>query len=212
MSWLKRGRRDEGEPGLAEAWQTLGDRLGLAVEVSGERSVRAKGTVRGRPVTVEINGRQRGTEFLQDLAPTHRRRVHQRWSTELTVGCTNPRGLHGVLESIRDIDDPAWDPRNFDMSHCRVVRTDPASLAAWVVTPSIHERMMGLQTDHRIHVDPAQIRVSADEKTNRDGGYMVGSPIHNAYPRPAQPWPERALAGPPWWIDLLCDIADAVDA
>jgi hypothetical protein len=30
------------------------------------------------------------------------------------------------------------------------------------------------------------------------------------------PWPatfrDRALAGPPWWFDLLCDIADQVDA
>jgi hypothetical protein len=39
---------------------------------------------------------------------------------------------------------------------------------------------------------------------------VAGSVIHQYQGSPL-PWPERALAGPPWWIDLLCDLADTLD-
>jgi hypothetical protein len=211
MGWFTRNQqRDAAAPTLAEAWETLGHRLGLEVVAGDERAVRAHGIIRNRPVSVEIRGSQRGSELLSGMGPTRRKRVHQRWTTELTVGCRNPAGLEGVLESVTDIHDPEWDPRNFDPSHCRIVRSDPPELAGRIITPSIHERLMGLETDNRIEVRSGDVRVAADTTTGPDVGFIAGSPIH-LYPGPPQPWPDRALAGPPWWIDLLCDIADAVD-
>jgi len=38
----------------------------------------------------------------------------------------------------------------------------------------------------------------------------VGSFLHR-YQGSPQPWPGRAVAGPPWWIDPPRDMADTLD-
>lgn len=61
-------RKDnDGEPTLAQAWAMLGGRLGLVVEERGERSMRAHGNIRGRVVTVEIEGDAVGKGFARFL-------------------------------------------------------------------------------------------------------------------------------------------------
>lgn len=212
MGWFSKDRRDDGKPTLVEAWQMLGQRLGLDVSVEGDRSVSAAGLVRGRQVTVDIEGRQRGTELLRSFATTNRKRVHERWRSELSVACANPAGLTGNVESFVDVRDPKWDPRNHDPSQCRVVRGVPEPLGERALTPSVHERLAGLWDDARIEVTSDRVRLVSVKKASLEGGWFVGIPFHVSYPNAPQPWPERALAGPPWWIDLLCDIADALDA
>ncbi len=216
MSWFRRDEQaEEGKPTLVEAWRLLEPRLGFAVTVDGDRAVRATGTVRGRQVSVDIEGRQRGSELLRSFADASRKRrnrVHELWWSELAVGCTNPAGLTGTVESFVDIEDPAWNPRNFDSSHCRVVRGVPASLGDRALTPSARERLAGLQDDVRIEVTPTSVRLASENKASLQGGWFVGIPFHVNYPNAPQPWPERAVAGPPWWIDLLVDLAEALDA
>lgn len=213
VGWLRgRGGRDEDEPTLDEAWRTLAARTGLAVHRADEWEVRADGAIRGRPVSVHIAGRRRGSEFLAAFTGTNRRRVHEVWSTELTVGCRNPRGITGTLVSFVDTDDPAWEPGRFDMSLGRVVRADPPELGDLLLDDAVRERLMGLVGDHTITIHADAVRLSAERKASKDGGWFVGVPIHVEYPGAPLPWPERALAGPPWWIDLLCDLADGLDA
>lgn len=211
MGWFGGGGRDDGEPTLDEAWRTLGERLGLTVHEADEWGVRADGTVRGRPVTVAISGRRRGSEFLASFATTNRRRVHEIWSTDLAVGCRNPGGLTGTLVSFVDTDHPDWQPGRFDMALGRVVRTEPPELAGLVLSDSVRERLVSRIGDHTITIGPDAVGLSVEQKASKDGGWFVGVPIHVEYPGAPLPWPERALAGPPWWIDLLCDVADGLD-
>ena len=189
----------------------LGQRLALDVAVEDDTTVRATGTIRGRQVSVDIAGRQRGSELLRSFATTNRKRVHERWRSELAVACANPARLTGTVESFVVINDPAWNPRNFDSSHCRVVRGMPAVIGERVLTPSVHERLAGLQDDLRIEVSATSVRLASERKASLEGGWFVGIPFHVNYPNAPQPWPERALAGPPWWIELLVDIAEALD-
>ena len=192
----------------------LGPRLGLDVEPSGDDRVRATGTVRGRTVTVEISGRgsdQGLRGFLREFRPPQRQgRARESWHTRVSVSCANPEGLVGWIESAVDVTDPAWDPRNYDPRAGRVIRSDPVDLRERVVTPSVHERLMDMLPDIRFELDADSLRLDDTSSTSRGGGFVAASPIHG--PRgPVVPWPERALVGPPWWIELMCDLADAVD-
>ena len=92
------GRKDDdGAPTLAEAWATIGEQYGLAVEETGKRSIRAHGAIRGRAINVEIEGEPARGEFarfffgLNTLSSRNRR---EKWQTRLTVGCTNPAVDH----------------------------------------------------------------------------------------------------------------------
>lgn len=208
-------KREPDEPTLAEAWGMLGPRLGLNVEPDGDDRVRATGTVRGHTVTVEISGSAsdeglRG--FLREFRPAQRQgRARESWHTQVHVSCVNPEGLAGWIESAVDATDPAWDPRNFDPRAGRVVRSDPVELRERVVTPSVHERLMDIVPDVRFELDADSLSLDDTSSTSKGGSFVAASPIH--LPRgPVVPWPERALVGPPWWIELMCDLADAVDA
>jgi hypothetical protein len=213
MFWKDRSKDDK--MSLVEAWTALGERYGLDIASSNALAIVATGVIRGRPVRVDIHRTGRASEPFQALAPSHRRRRMRRgWATELVVGCANPLGLQGALQSFVDIRDPEWKPLHPDPTHCRIVRTEPASLAGQVLDASIHERLHGMTGDHQIFIEPTQIRLSADGLSEfEDDGYFVGSPLHVEFPGK---WPptfrERALVGPPWWFDLFCDIADAVDS
>jgi hypothetical protein len=59
---------------------------------------------------------------------------------------------------------------------------------------------------------PREIRIDHHDTAVPGSGanYVAGSFIHQ-YQGPPPPWPDRAIAGPPWWIDLLYDLADTLD-
>jgi hypothetical protein len=207
-------KREPDKPTLAEAWGMLGPRLGLNVESSGKDRVLATGVVRGRTVAVEISGQgsdQGLRGFLREFRPPQRQgRARESWHTRVRVSCANPEGLVGWIESVVDVTDPAWDPRNYDPRAGRVVRSDPADLRARVVTPSVYERLMDIVPDVRFELDADSLCLDDTSSTSKGSGFVAASPIHG--PRgPVVPWPERALVGPPWWIELMCDLADAVD-
>lgn len=207
------GKNDDGLPTLGEAWQMLGQRLGLSVQQPDEHTVHAEGTVRGRRVVADITSHQpKMKAFLMQFRPPQRQRKERiTWNSSLTVSCANPGGLTGFVESVVDIKDPRWDPRNFDPLHCRVVRGEPAALADRVLTPSVRERLMQWVTDARVEVRADHLFLGGEKSTRLDGGYIAGTAMH-MYVGSPPPAPERALAGPPWWIDLMCDMADALDA
>lgn len=204
------------EPTLTEAWQMLADRWQLSVEEVGERSIRATGTVRGRPLSIEIDGggaRSEFGRFFFGLNTKSSRNRRETWRTVVTVGCRNPSGATGAIESAVDVRDPAWNPREYNPRNGRKITAKPPTLAQRALTPDLHERLMSVQGDVVIHVDAAAIRID-DESTAIPGSganYVAGSVVHH-YQGSPQPWPQRAIAGPPWWIDLLCDIAETVDA
>ena len=72
--------------------------------------------------------------------------------------------------------------------------------------------LRGITDDVLVHVLPTAICMDhhATALPGSGANYVAGSVIHH-YQGAPPPWPERALVGPPWWIDLLCDLADAVD-
>ena len=203
------------EPNLGQAWALLGARLGLTVEELGERSIRAHGNVRGRAVTVEIDGAGAGSglgRFLFGLNTISSRNRREKWHTVLSVGCVNPSGVTGMIESAVDVRDPAWKPGQYNPRNGRNVRTDPPTLADRVLTAETQELLMSIAADLKIVVNANDIRI-ADDNTALPGvgaNYVAGSVIHH-YQGDPPPWPERAIAGPPWWIDLLCDLADTLD-
>lgn len=205
---------DAAKPTLGEAWTMLGERLGLEVDVGGERSIRAHGTVRGRAVVVEIEGsggRREFARFLFGINTISSRNRRETWHTVLSVGCTNTGGT-GMIESAVDVRDPAWNPREYDPRNGRKVITDPPGLADRVLTSESREALMSIMDDVRIHVGQVELRID-DESTALPGkgpNYVAGSLIHHYLGSP-QPWPERALAGPVWWIDLMCDLADTLE-
>lgn len=209
-------RKDnDGEPTLAQAWAMLGGRLGLVVEERGERSMRAHGNIRGRVVTVEIEGDAVGkgfARFLFGVNTISSRNRREKWHTVLTVGCANPHGITGAIQSAVDVHDPAWNPREYNPRNGRSVRSDPPELANRVLTAETYERLMSVTDDVLVHVLPTAICIDhhATALPGSGANYVAGSVIHH-YQGAPPPWPERALVGPPWWIDLLCDLADAVD-
>jgi hypothetical protein len=206
---------DDDQPTLAEAWAMLGERLGLTIEARRDDSIRASGQVRGRDVVVDIErkaARSEGWRVLFSVNTISSRNRRDEWHTMLSVSCANPSGMTGTIESVVDTNDPAWNPREYDPRNGRSVTTDPPALAATVLTPDIRERLMNVLGDPTIHVDAAAIRIDDHSTSKPDGGasYIAGSLIHH-YQGSPPPLPERAVAGPPWWIDLLCDIADTLD-
>ena len=210
-------RHDDGEPTLGEAWSMLGEQMGLSVEQRGERSIRATGPVRGRLVTVEIDGEGRSGRkefgrFLAGLNTISSRNQREKWHTKLTVGCTNP-SLTGTIESSVDLNDPAWKPGQYDPRNGRSVRTDPPALAGLALTADAHERLMAITEDLQIQVRSTAIVIEQDSTAIPGPGanYVAGSFLHH-YQGSPPPWPERAIAGPPWWIALVCDIADALES
>lgn len=192
----------------------LADRIGLdEVRARGDRSIHATGTVHGRRVEVDIEADPKGSELLRSerWAGARRPRPRDLWRTELTVGCANPRGLAGTISSAVDVEDPAWDPRNFEPSHCRVVAAEPDSLAAAVLTESVRKHLSSIHVDVAIGVEPDAVRLRDERSMNSGAGFVAGSVVHHHQGSPP-PWPDRAVIGPPWWIGVLCEIADAVDA
>jgi hypothetical protein len=128
------------------------------------------------------------------------------------VECTNPTGVTGTIRSIVDVNDPAWNPAEYSPRDGRHVTTEPASLAGRALTADTHERLMSITDDVSVEVQREEI-VLNHHSTARPGShasYVAGSVLHHHQGAPL-PWPQRATAGPPWWIDLLCSIADTVD-
>jgi hypothetical protein len=211
---MGRTRETDG-PSLAEAWTMLGARLGLQVESSGDDAVRAQGQVRGRPVVVQIErqaARSEGWRFLAGINTVSSRNRRDTWRTSLWVACANPSGLTGAIRSAVDLNDPAWTPGAYDPRAGRSVRSEPPWLAERVLDAGTHERLMSIMDDLTVHVTPTGVGIEEQGTSRPDsaGRYVAGSFLHH-YQGPPPPWPERAIAGPPWWIDLLCDLADAVD-
>lgn len=208
-------KHTDDEPTLAEAWATLGQRLGLTVEERGERSIRAHGTVRGRAVEVDIEGEAARSEFgrfLAGLNTISSRNRREKWRTVVTVGVTNPARVTGSVTSAVDVNDPAWNPREYNPRNGRQVVADPPSLAERVLTAESHELLMSIMDEIRVEVQPTFVRID-DSNTAIPGSganYVAGSFLHH-YQGSVQPWPERALVGPPWWLNLLCDLADTLD-
>ena len=208
-------RNDAGEPSLAEAWAMLGEQLGLAVDSPGGRSVRAHGHVRNRAVTVEIEGgggRKEFARFFFGLNTISSRNRREKWHTVLSVGCANPSGVTGTVESAVDVGHPDWNPREYNPRNGRTVRTDPPTLAGRVLTVETHEHLMSIMDDVQIQVHPSAIRIDHQSMALPGSGanYVAGSLIHH-YQGTPPPWPERALVGPRWWVNLLCDMADTLD-
>jgi len=210
------GRRDnDGEPTLGQAWTTLGKQFGLEVEERGERSIRARGNVRGRSVSVEIEGaapRSEFARFLFSLNTVSSRNRREKWHTVLTVGCSNPTGATGTISSAVDANDPEWKPGEYDPRSGRKVRTDPPTLADRALCAETHEQLMTIMDDVTIEVHASAITLEHDNMARPGSGanYVAGSVIHH-YQGSPPPWPARATAGPPWWIDLMCDLADTLD-
>jgi hypothetical protein len=211
------GRGGPEEPTLHEAWAMLGERMGLVVEETGKRSVRAHGQVRGRAVNVEIDGGGSGAgrEFARSFFGVNTfgsRNRREKWHTVLSVGCANPAGATGTITSAVDTDDPAWDPRAYDPRNGRHVVAQPPGLAERAVTPEVRDRLMSIIAEVTIEVQAHEVRLDHRNTAipGKGANYVAGSVAHH-YQGTAPPWPERALVGPPWWIDLLCDIADGID-
>ena len=72
-----------------------------------------------------------------------------------------------------------------------------------------HERLMSIMDDITIVIGATSIFIDHHSTSRPDSGarYVAGSFIHHFQGSPP-PWPDRAIIGPPWWIDLLCDIVD----
>lgn len=165
--FTKSGANDD-TMSLIEAWQILGEAFGLDVTSSGSEAIGATGAVRGRPIRVDIHRNRKASEPFQGMAEKRRRlKMRHHWSTELTVACANPRGLRGAVQSFVAIRDPAWKPLDVDRSRCRIVRTEPASLADQVLDESIRARLQSMIGDHQILVEPTQIRLTVDDTSQQ---------------------------------------------
>lgn len=210
------GRKDDGnEPTLAQAWAMLGQQLGLTIEERGERSIRATGVVRGRGITVEIEGEAARSEFWRFLGGVNTissRNRREKWHTAIAVAVVNPSGATGSVTSAVDTNDPAWNPREYSPRNGRHVVADPPVLGQRILTADTHERLMSIMDDVRIDVHRTAIVIDQHTTAKPDAGatYVAGSLLHH-YQGAPPPWPQRAIAGPPWWIDLLCELADTLD-
>ena len=204
-------KRDPGEPTLIEAWHMLAPECQATVEERGIESVLVRGTSRGRPFVVDISSAGKWNEALVEMnSDPRRRKPYREWHTELVVSCHNPRGLHGTIRAFTDANNPAWDPRAMTPENGRVVVCDSQPLGD-LLLPLVHERLMGLWPDITLVVDANSVRVVHDDKSRKDLGFLGGSVIHQPIGSPV-PWPERALVGPRWWLHLLCDAAERLDA
>lgn len=216
MTGPRMGRRDnDEEPTLAQAWTMIGGQLGMAVEERGERSIRANGVVHGRAVIVDIEGEQASSGFFRFLFGTNTvssRNRREAWHTVVAVACTNPRAVTGVVESAVDVRDPAWNPREYNPRNGRHVRSDPPTLAQQMLTATTYEALMSITDDVRIDVlsDAVRIDHHATAIPGSGANYVAGSFLHHFQGTPP-PWPQRAIIGPPWWIGLLCELANALE-
>lgn len=216
MAWsdvFRRSAAREPDVSLGDAWRLIAADHGLAVEVRGDTSIHATGVFRGRAIDVDIDGEMRGSELLRYArrAGARKPRPRRRWRSQLVVGCVNPRAPEGTICSAVDVDDPAWQPGRYDPAAGRHVTTDPASLAEVVLTGSVVDRLMSIHGDVVIAVEEDALRLSEDRTASKDAGFIGGCVIHSFVGSPP-PMPGRAIIGPIWWMDLLCDIADAVEA
>ncbi|MEZ5382032.1 MAG: hypothetical protein R2754_09600 [Microthrixaceae bacterium] len=85
-------------------------------------------------------------------------------------------------------------------------------MADRTLTAETRELLMSVSDDIRIEIQPDCVRIDDHAKALPSSGAndVAGSFLHH-YQGSAPPWPDRATAGPPWWIDLLCDLADTLD-
>ncbi len=216
MSFLKRilssePKRDPGEPTLAEAWHMLAPEFQATVEERALESVLVRGTTRGRPFVADISSQGKWNEALVEMnSDPRRRKPYREWHTELVVSCHNPRGLQGTIRAFTDANSPAWKPGLATPENGRVVVADNPALGD-LLLPLVHDKLMGLWPDVTLVVDANSVRVLHDDKSRKDLGFLIGSLIHQPV-GPIVPWPERALVGPRWWLHLLCDVADRLDA
>jgi hypothetical protein len=210
------GRKErEHEPTLAEAWEHLGAQWGLQVTAARDDSIEAHGTIRGRGVSVMVERTKavsEGWRFLFGVNTISSRNRRDTWRTVLAVRCVNPSGLTGRISSFVDVNDPAWTPGQYDPRAGRHVRSDPADLLGRVLDANTHESLMSIMDDITVHITADTVVIDEQGTSVPDGGarYVAGSFIHH-YQGSPPPMPARAVAGPPWWIDLLCDIADTID-
>jgi len=193
----------------------LGDRLGLTIDVRGDRSIRADGSVRGRRIVVEIDGTRDRGGFARNffgINTISSRNRREKWHTMAAVGITGESAMTGEIHSAVDVRDPAWNPREYNPRNGRKVWSEPTQLAQRLLTAETHESLMSISDDVQIRVEPNAIRIVDDSTAIPDSGpnYVAGSLIHH-FTGPIPPWPERALIGPTWWIDLLCDLADSAE-
>lgn len=73
---------------------------------------------------------------------------------------------------------------------------------------------MSIVADVHIEVREGSIGIVHENTAipGKGAHYVAGSLIHHTPPTSSPlPWPDRAIAGPIWWIGLLCDLADALD-
>jgi hypothetical protein len=203
------GYPDKDEPTLADTWAAIGHQLGLAVSAD-EHRVDAIGTVRGRQVAVAIAGRDRPWRiFAGDTSPM-RKTIHMYWSSSLRVSCRVPAHLEGYVEFVTPSDFPGWTP-NGPLNQGRTVNASPAHLSD-VLPESARSWLFDRFSDLRIDVQPdAVVFDVADKGATRRGGWFVGVPMHTHYPGTGYEWPQRAIVGPVWWVNMLCDIADSVE-
>ena len=215
MSFLTRllssePKRDPGEPTLVEAWQMLAPELQASVEARGPESVLVRGTTRGRPFVVDISSAGKWNEALVEMnAAPRRRQPYRDWHAEMVVSCHNPRGLQGTIRAFTVANSPSWRPGAATPENGRAVVSDNPALGELLV-PLVHDRLMGLWPDVTLVVDAGSVRVLHDDKSRKDLGFLIGSLIHQPVGPPV-PWPERALVGPRWWLQMLCEMADRLD-
>jgi hypothetical protein len=204
------GRDDDGRPPLPELWRTIAPSYAAIVDERGEESVMVTGTARGRTFEVDIESRRKRLEALHRIGQGPREKaVYRTWRSSLAVSCANPHRLQGTLKAFVDVRDPSWDPRNFDPANGRRIVVEPPELASRLAPPSVQERLMQVRDDVTIVVDGGLVRIDDEQKAKVEIGYFGGCVFHQ---RPGPVGPDRFVSAPPWWIDLLCDIADSVDA
>ncbi len=216
MGWFTRRGRDDvaDELGLDDAWRTLAPELGGAVEVRSARSVHVVGRRRGRTFEADVDADGLGPTDVLRMAfgeTKRKRQAYRQWRTSLSVSCAAAAERRGTLRSYVDVRDPAWNPRVYDPNAGRAILTDPPTLAAHVLTPAIRAKLLEIAVDVDITIHPDAVRIEHHTKVPQESGFLAGSVIH-AYPGPVQRMPASAVAGPPWWIDLLCDIAELAEA
>lgn len=210
------GRKErEHVPTLAEAWGHLGAQWGMQVTAARDDSIEAHGTIRGRGVSVMVERKKavsEGWRFLFGVNTISSRGRRDTWRTVLAVRCVNPSGLTGRIVSAVDVNDPAWIPGQYDPRAGRHVRSDPPDLLGRVLDANTHERLMSIMDDITVHINADTVVIDEEGTSLPDGGssYVAGSFLHH-YQGSPPPMPDRAVAGPPWWVDLVCDIADTID-
>lgn len=216
MGWFGRRRRSGDELSLDEAWVLLAERTGLSLKIAEPDDVEATGTIRGRRVDASVSTGDRVRDVVAQTLMSAREagqrkpKGRRRWTSELRVSCSNPRAMTGVLTSAVDVERPDWQPGRYDPAAGRVVTAEPSTLSA-LLTESIRARLMQIMSDVTIEVGTDSIRLAEDRTATPEAGFIGGCVLHQYVGSPP-PMPDRAIDGPVWWIDVLCDLADVLDA